>query len=137
MEGLVAIVMALGIPLVAIVGTFWAIIEKIRKKERIVNSIIREGIDPACAKELLGSMQTKRNPYTALRWGAVLVGLGLGAVAGRLMGLDVEDFYLWIMLAFGMGAGFLVSFIVEMRLAKRGQKPEENAPTREESVRQP
>ena len=60
-----------------------------------------------------------------MRWACILIGLGVGAFADFLLGLNpVDGIYFWIVIAFGIGLGLLVSFFVELKLQKNETKEE-------------
>lgn len=115
------IVLSLIIPIVAIVMTFIADIKKKRRDTELRLAIIQQGIDAETAKVL-----TEKEPedkYSGLRWGCILVGLGLGALCDVLLGLPPKhNIFFWIIIASGIGIGLLVSFVIEYKLAKKELK---------------
>ena len=115
------IVLSLIIPIVAIVMTFIADIKKKRRDTELRLAIIQQGIDAETAKVL-----TEKEPedkYSGLRWGCILVGLGLGALCDVLLGLPPKhNIFFWILIATGIGIGLLVSFVIEYKLAKKELK---------------
>ena len=123
LEGLIAIVLSLSIPIVAII--FGAIMS-IRKKQsetELRKLLIEHNTDLETAKALIEEKEKKSNKYSSLRWACILIGLGVGAFADFLLSLNpVDGIYFWIIIAFGIGLGLLVSFFFEYKL----QKKEEN-----------
>lgn len=119
-EGLVAVILSLSIPIVAIV---MRVVQGIRKNEnerRIREAIISNHTDPETAKLLIEQQTPKSNKFVALRWGCVLLGLGIGAGINALAGLDAKNsIYFWLVLAAGCGVGFLASFFVEMKMQQK------------------
>ena len=115
------IVLSLIIPIVAIVMTFIADIKKKRRDTELRLAIIQQGIDAETAKVL-----TEKEPedkYSGLRWGCILMGLGLGALCDVLLGLPPKhNIFFWIIIASGIGIGLLVSFVIEYKLAKKELK---------------
>ena len=114
------IVLSLIIPIVAIVMTFIADIKKKRRDTELLLTIIQQGIDAETAKVL-----TEKEPedkYSGLRWGCILVGLGIGALCDVLLGLSRDNIFFWILIAAGIGIGLLVSFVIEYKLTKKEQQ---------------
>ena len=119
LEGLVAIMFSLAIPIFAIVMGISKSIKKNENERIIREAIITNHTDPETAQLLIQKQEPKSNKFTALRWGCVLLGIGLGAAINALLGLDVKhDFYFSLILAAGCGIGFLASFIVETKMQK-------------------
>ena len=125
LEGLFAIVLSLSIPIVAII--FGAIMS-IRKKQsetELRKLLIEHNTDLETAKALIEEKEKKSNKYSSLRWACILIGLGIGAFADFLLGLNsVDGIYFWIIIAFGIGLGLLVSFFVELKLQKNEAREE-------------
>lgn len=117
LEGLFAIVLSLSIPIVAII--FGAIMS-IRKKQsetELRKLLIEHNTDLETAKALIEEQEKKSNKYVSLRWACVLIGLGVGAFADFLLGLEPKhNIYFWLVIAFGIGLGLLVSFFIELKL---------------------
>ena len=84
-------------------------------------TLIQQGIDAETAKVL-----TEKEPedkYSGLRWGCILVGLGIGALCDVLLGLPPKhNIFFWIVIAAGIGMGLLVSFVIEYKLTKKEQQ---------------
>ena len=122
MAGILAITLCLGIPIVAIVAGVIGSVKKNNNNREIRRLIIENHTDLETAKYLVEEHEQKQgsNPYPALRWGCVLIGLGIGAVLNYIFKLDgYNDIYFWILLAFGCGLGLLCSFIIEYKILKR------------------
>ena len=124
---LAAVVLSLLIPIVAISFGIYASIRKKQSETELRRLIIENHTDLETAKALIEEQErkpSKPNKYVSLRYACVLIGLGVGAFADYLM--HVEDkIYFWLIIAFGIGLGLLVSFIVELRLQK--QEPQQDA----------
>ena len=120
LEGLFAIVLSLSIPIVAII--FGAIMS-IRKKQsetELRKLLIEHNTDLETAKALIEEREKKSNKYSSLRWACILIGLGVGAFADFLLGLEPKhNIYFWLIIAFGIGLGLLVSFIFEYKLQEK------------------
>ena len=120
LEGIIAIVLSLSIPIVAII--FGAIMS-IRKKQsetELRKLLIEHNTDLETAKALIEEKEKKPNKYSSLRWACILIGLGIGAFADFLLGLEPKhNIYFWLVIAFGIGLGLLVSFIFEYKLQEK------------------
>ena len=125
LEGVLAIVLSLSIPIVAIIC---GVIMSIRKKQsetELRKLLIEHNTDLETAKALIEEKEKKSNKYSSLRWACILIGLGIGAFADFLLGLEAKhNFYFWLVIAFGIGLGLLVSFFVELKLQKNETKEE-------------
>ena len=80
--------------------------------------LIENNIDIERAKLLIDDVEKKGNKYSYLRTGLIAVGMGLGALADYLLGLDFNHsgLYPYIILVVGMGLGMLTSFFIEQKL---------------------
>ena len=69
-----------------------------------------------------------------LRTACILLGIGLGALINWLAeSFNLGTIYFWLIIAFGIGVGLLVSFLVEMQLYKKyGNKPADQTKSEEE-----
>ena len=126
-EGLVAIILCLGIPIVAIIGGIILSIRKNRNETELRRLIIENQTDLETAKALIAEPDKKSSKFGTLRGACVLLGLGFGALVNYLLNIPmagVNGFYAWILLAFGVGLGLLVSFLVEMKLQKKMKNEE-------------
>lgn len=126
MEALVPILgvtLSLGFPLLVIIGIIVSKVKKSNNNREIRRLIIENHTDLETAKHLIEEPERTEgtNPYPALRWGCVLIGLGIGALAAYLLSLQPEGeqkIYFWVMLAFGCGLGLLCSFVIEYKLQR-------------------
>jgi len=126
LEGVIAILMSLSIPIVAIIFGCWTTVSRQKKDKEIRQLLIENNIDIERAKLLISEQEKKNNKYGNLRSGLILVGMGLGALTCFLAGIDYHNMYFWIILAVGMGIGMLVSFFIEMKLAEKEQAAKED-----------
>ena len=127
LEGLMAIILTLGIPIVAIIGGFISSIRKNQNETELRRLIIENQSDLETAKALIAEPDKKAGNFGTLRGACALIGLGFGAIASILLGLPLngsKGIYFWILLAFGVGLGLLVSFLVEMKLQKKMKNEE-------------
>lgn len=121
---LFAVVFSLSLPIVAIIMVFTTEIKKRRNDTELRLALIKQGTDAETAKILIERQQQKKgkDKYSALRWGCILIGVGLGALCNALLGISPKDnVYFWLVVAAGMGIGLLVSFIIEYMLTKKEQ----------------
>ena len=125
LEGVLAIVLSLAIPIVAIIfGSIMAIRKK-QSETELRRLLIEHNTDIETAKALIEEKEKKSNKYSSLRWACFLIGLGIGAFADFLLGIVPHDgIYFWIIIAFGIGLGLLVSFFVELKLQKNEAREE-------------
>jgi len=126
LEGVIAILMSLSIPIVAIIFGCWTAVSRQKKDKEVRQLIIENNIDFERAKLLISDQEKKSNKDGNLRCGLILVGMGLGALTCFLAGIDYHNMYFWIILAVGMGIGMLASFFIEMKLAEKNQTAKEN-----------
>ena len=127
LEPLMAIILSLGIPIVAIIGGFISSIRKNQNETELRRLIIENQTDLETAKALIAEPDKKAGNFGTLRGACALIGLGFGAIASILLGLPLngsKGIYFWILLAFGVGLGLLVSFLVEMKLQKKMKNEE-------------
>ena len=125
LEGIFAIVLSLAIPIVAIIFGSIIAIRKKQSETELRKLLIENNTDLETAKALIEEKEKKSNKYSSLRWACILIGLGIGAFADFLLGLNsVDGIYFWIIIAFGIGLGLLVSFFVELKLQKNETKEE-------------
>jgi len=121
---LFGIVFSLGIPVVAIISAVIMKVKKSNNDREIRRLIVENHTDLDTAKYLVEESEKKQgsNPYPALRWGCVLIGVGLGALLDFLLHITPRGdnmIYFWVLIAFGCGLGLLCSFLVEYRLQRR------------------
>ncbi len=126
LEGLLAIVLSLSIPIVAIVMVFITSIKKKNRDTELRLALIKQGTDAETAKLLIEQQAEKHDKYSSLRWACVLIGMGLGTLIDALLGIPPKhNIYFWLIIAAGMGIGLLISFIVEYKLTKKEQQQSE------------
>ena len=123
--GVFAVVLTLAIPIVAIVLSMVKKVTRNKLDNNLRLEIVRSGnSSPEVVKELLKTPEKKTsdNKIVALRWGCALAGMGLAALVCHLVGIDYDDFYMWMYLVLGCGVGLIISFVVEMVLNKQVEK---------------
>jgi len=127
LEGLLAITLSLAVPIVAVVMVFISEIKKKRRDTEVRLALIQAGTDAETAKILIEEQPKKNNKYSSLRWGCVLIGLGLGTLCDFLLNISPKhNIYFWLIIAAGMGVGLLTSFVIEYKLTQKERQ--ENTP---------
>ena len=131
--GLVAVVLSLGVPMVAIVMAFIAKMKKNQQEKELRQLIIENKTDPETAKLLIDEPKKAKEPRKpgtidlgTLRTACILLGVGLGAAIDWLADISTKSIYFWLIVAFGIGIGMLCSFLVELRIAKKQHPTEDN-----------
>ena len=121
-----AVILSLGIPVVAIIcGTILSIRRKNRETE-LRKAIIENNTDPESIKLLVKEPEKKSSTFTMLRWGCILLGAGLGALIPYLNGItDNGSLRFWLPIIAGMGCGMLIAFVIEYKLTKKNQQQKE------------
>lgn len=120
---IVAIVLGISTGIIAIIcGNIFAV-KKDKNEKDIRQAIIDNHVDAETARVLVTPEKPKtKNPYTSLRWGLILIGLGIGYILSLAMGIT-DDFAILILLALGIGIGLLASFFISNYLeAKKSNK---------------
>lgn len=135
-QGLVAIILMLSLPIIAVVMSFWSSMHKKTKDKEVRQLIIENHTDAETAKLLID--EPKKQPrkmgpvnLDTLRAACVLLGIGLGACINWLACVATKSIYFWLIIACGIGIGLLCSFLVEMRLYKKYGRKEESDETKE------
>ena len=128
--GLVAIILMLSLPIIAVVMSFRSSMHKKTKDKEIRQLIIENHTDPETAKLLIDEPKKAKKPGTidlsTLRTACILLGVGLGTLINWLADVFCTNIYFWLIIAFGVGIGMLCSFLVELRLAKKQHPTEDN-----------
>ena len=117
-------ILAMLIPIVAIVMVFIMIIKKIHADRDVRKMLIQNGIDKETAATILKEEKKEKDPFSTLRTALLLIGIGLAAICCHLGGVTPNNsrMFYWLMIALGCGMGLLVSFIVERLLRKQDHK---------------
>lgn len=119
--GLVSAVLGILCGIIGIISGTVSSIKKHNYEMRIRESIIENHIEPETAKILITPETPKaKSPYTILRWGLALLGIGIGYLFSWLLNLD-KDFAILVFMAAGCGLGLLTSFFVSYRLEQKKQ----------------
>lgn len=89
----------------------------VRKRERL--ALIEKGLNA-------NMFEARRSLNPALKWGIILVALGLGLIMARISiqygGFDREEAYFAMLFLFG-GAGLLIYYFIERTYLKQAKGP--------------
>jgi hypothetical protein len=112
-----AAIVAMAIPITAILGFvgLMIILRKFDNDEKM--AMIEKGLT------LPQKESSKVNPASALRWGCLFMGVGLGIFVANLIASiksDSEALYPALMLLFG-GLGLLISYYIQFKMDERGK----------------
>ena len=133
--GMIAIILGLGLPIIATIMVFVQLMKKNRLDKEVRQLIIENHTDAETAKLLIDEPKKAPKQGTldlgTLRTAAILLGIGLGTLIDWLAGVATKSIYFWLIIACGIGIGLLCSFLVEMRLYKKCGKKEESHETKE------
>ncbi|CAH0994776.1 hypothetical protein EMA8858_00888 [Emticicia aquatica] len=112
-----AAIVAMSIPITAILGFvgLMIILRKFDNDEKM--AMIEKGLT------LPQKQSSKVNPASALRWGCLFVGVGLGIFVANMIASvkqDHEALYPALILVFG-GAGLLISYYIQLKIDERSK----------------
>ena len=119
---LAAVIMSMLIPIFGIIFGCLVSIRQRKSDTELRRTLIENHTDLETTQAILAEREKKSDKYASLRAAFVLIGAGLGALADYL--LDIDGLYFWIIIAFGVGLGLLVSFFIEMKLRDKEAKSE-------------
>lgn len=105
---LFGIIFTFGIPGIII---FWLIYTKHRERMRL----IEKGLAPDELKRYFSEAEKKaKNPFSALKWGILLLSLGLGIFTGNMLYnlYDLNDGVIFGTIVIFVGAGFIVYYFI-------------------------
>lgn len=83
---------------------------KISTESKLKNRLINKGVDPELVRALL--LNKKENQIGALKWGLVMVGIGVALAIGAIVGSD--QITAALMLVFG-GLGFVFFYMISQQ----------------------
>lgn len=122
LEGILAIVFSLSIPIVAILMVFISSMKKKKHDTDLRLALIQAGTDADTAKILIEEQEQKDSKFGPLRTGCFFLGAGLGSLCNALFGVNAKDIYFWMTIAGGVGVGLLIAFVIEYKLSRKEQK---------------
>lgn len=127
---LVAAILTLGIPIVAIICGAVIAIRKKQEEVRIRQSIIDNHVDAEVAKLLVEEKAPKKDTNVALRWGCLLAFGGIAGIIVYILSLydgrfAAYDMIKFVFIACGCGLGLLTSFLIEYKLREKAAPKDE------------
>lgn len=118
LKQIVGIIMVFSIPLSLIIGLVYFYVEKTRTAIRLRSEIISGGVDSDTARLLLEETGRRHSlPFATLRLGLLLLFTGAAAVIANVAGASMLT--LWLTAAIGGGAGLLIAFVIEWKMAEK------------------
>ena len=122
LEGVLAIVFSLSIPIVAVLGAYVVVIKKKAREIELRKAIVENHVDAESIKLLIEESEQKNHKYSMLRTGCMFLGMGLGAACDAVIGLSASDIYFYLIIGAGIGIGMLASFVIETKMQKNENK---------------
>lgn len=119
-ENVLAIVLALAIPIVLIVGIIYAYVSKNHNAYRLRSEVLHSQLDPQTVALLLqksGKPASEQKNYATLRTSLCFIFMGVGALVAHAF-FD-SGLMFWLIVGMSIGVGLLISFIIEWRLSNR------------------
>lgn len=118
LKQIVGIIMVFSIPLSLIIGLVYFYVEKTRTAIRLRSEIISGGVDSDTARLLLEETGRRHSlSFATLRLGLLLLFTGAAAVIANVAGASMLT--LWLTAAIGGGAGLLIAFVIEWKMAEK------------------
>lgn len=119
-ENVLAIVLALAIPIVLIVGIIYAYVSKNHNAYRLRSEVLHSQLDPQTVALLLqksGKPSSEQKNYATLRTALCFIFMGVGALVAHAF--FSSGLMFWLIVGMSIGVGLLISFIIEWRLSNR------------------
>lgn len=119
-ENVLAIVLALAIPIVLIVGIIYAYVSKNHNAYRLRSEVLHSQLDPETVALLLqksGKPASEQKNYATLRTALCFIFMGVGALVAHAF--FNSGLMFWLIVGMSIGVGLLISFIIEWRLSNR------------------
>lgn len=118
LKQIVGIIMVFSIPLTLIIGLVYFYVEKTLTAFRLRSEIISGGVDSDTARLLLEETGRRHSlSFATLRLGLLLLFTGAAAVIANVAGASMLT--LWLTAAIGGGAGLLIAFVIEWKMAEK------------------
>lgn len=118
LKQVVGIIMVFSVPLTLIIGLVYFYVVKTRTAIRLRSEIISGGVDSDTARLLLEETGRRHTlSFATLRLGLLLLFTGAAAVLANVAGASMLT--LWLAAAIGGGAGLLIAFVIEWKMAEK------------------
>jgi len=118
LKQVVGIIMVFSVPLSLIIGLVYFYVDKTRTAIRLRSEIISGGVDSDTARLLLEETGRRHSlSFATLRLGLLLLFTGAVAVLANVAGASMLT--LWLTAAIGGGAGLLIAFVIEWKMAEK------------------
>lgn len=118
LKQIVGIIMVFSVPLSLIIGLVYYLVDMKRNAYKLRSEIISSGIDSEMARLLLEESKPKHAlSFHTLRLGLLLFFAGIAVVLARVADLPILT--LWLTAAIGGGAGLLIAFVIEWKMAEK------------------
>lgn len=118
LKQVVSIIMLFSVPLSLIIGLVYFYVVKTRTAIRLRSEIISGGVDSDTARLLLEETGRRHSlSFATLRLGLLLLFTGAAAVLANVAGASMLT--LWLTAAIGGGAGLLIAFVIEWKMAEK------------------
>jgi len=116
MEGVVAVF----IPIISVIATGLVLVTWFYFRSKEKQMMIEKGMS---YEQMIEFIKSKRDPYTLLKMGIIIIFFGLGLGTGLLIEVytGVEE---WVpfLLFVGTGLGFVLAFIVAKKMEEKDNK---------------
>lgn len=118
LKQVVGIIMLFSVPLSLIIGLVYFYVDKTRTAIRLRSEIISGGVDSDTARLLLEETGRRHSlSFATLRLSLLLLFTGAAAVLANVAGASMLT--LWLTAAIGGGAGLLIAFVIEWKMAEK------------------
>lgn len=123
--GFVAVVLAMSIPIVAIVMSMVAFMRRKKLETELRKAIVENHVEPESIKLLVEEPDKRNtNKFAYLRRGCILVGAGIAAFIANCFRVETFSINFLMSILGGMGVGMLIAFIIEVQMEKKERAEE-------------
>jgi hypothetical protein len=120
-------ILGLLIPIIAIIATFSTIgiplYSHIRTRHRERMALIEKGIVTEDVQYLYSRPAAKSNPYGALKWGLILVFVGVGLLLAQIISalMNVEAVIYLALVSIGAGTALIIFYRIALKRQSEGE----------------
>ena len=123
--GFVAVVLAMSIPIVAIVMSVVSLMRRKKLETELRKAIVENHVEPESIKLLVEEPDKRNtNKFAYLRRGCILVGAGIAAFIANCFSVETFSINFLMSILGGMGVGMLIAFIIEVQMEKKERAEE-------------